>query len=112
MRSRLASVGIVSPSSADAVTKGKPSPEGYLRGSTLLPRSPHDYLVIEDSPAGIQAGRSSDCQVIAVASSHNIQDLWRADWIVASLDQIQLSISDTQSVLPGAYPRALIVHAS
>jgi sugar-phosphatase len=97
MRSRLASVGIVSPRSAvggDRVTSGKPDPEGYLRGAALLSRSPHECLVIEDAPAGIQAGRLAGCQVLAVASSHAIEELRHADWVVASLNQIQLSISD------------------
>jgi sugar-phosphatase len=97
MRFRLASVGIVSPSGAicgDTVTRGKPDPEGYLRGAALLTRSPHECLVIEDSPAGIRAGRSAGCPVLAVASSHDIAGLRQADWIVAAIDQIQLSISD------------------
>jgi len=97
MRSRLASVGMVSPRSAvggDRVTRGKPNPEGYVRGAALLSRSPHECLVVEDAPAGIQAGRSAGCQVLAVASSHAIEELRQADWVVASLNQIQLSISD------------------
>ncbi len=101
MRSRLASVGIVSPRSAvggDRVTRGKPDPEGYLRGAALLSRLPHECLVVEDAPAGIQAGRSAGCQVLAVASSHAIEELRHADWIVASLDQIQLSVSDSATL--------------
>jgi len=101
MRSRLASIGIVSPRSAvggDRVTKGKPDPEGYLRGAALLSRLPHECLVVEDAPAGIQAGRSAGCQVLAVASSHDVAELRQADGIVASLDQIQLSISDSATL--------------
>jgi len=101
MRSRLASVGIVSPGSAvggDRVTRGKPNPEGYVRGAALLSRSPHECLVVEDAPAGIQAGRSAGCLVLAVASCHDIEELRQADWIVASLDQIQLSVSDSATL--------------
>lgn len=101
MRSRLASVGIVSPRSAvggDRVTRGKPDPEGYLRGAALLSRSPHECLVVEDAPAGIQAGRSAGCRVLAIASSHDVAELRQADWIVASLDQIQLSITDSATL--------------
>ncbi len=101
MRSRLASVGIVSPRSAvggDRVTKGKPDPEGYLRRAALLSRLPHECLVVEDAPAGIQAGRSAGCPVLAVASSHDVAELRQADWIVASLDQIQLSVSDSATL--------------
>ncbi len=101
MRSRLASVGVVSPRSAvggDRVKRGKPDPEGYLRGAALLSRSPHECLVVEDAPAGIQAGRSAGCQVLAIASSHAIEELQHADWVVASLDQIQLSVSESATL--------------
>ncbi len=112
MRSRLASVGIVSPKSivgGDSVTRGKPDPEGYLRGAALLTRSPHECLVVEDAPAGIRAGRSAGSQVLAVASSHDIEELWQADWIVASLDQIQLSIGDS-AILKLRFPALTSVH--
>ncbi len=112
MRSRLASVGIVSPKSivgGDSVTRGKPDPEGYLRGAALLTRSPHECLVVEDAPAGIRAGRSAGSQVLAVASSHDIEELWQADWIVASLDQIQLSIGDS-AALKLRFPALTSVH--
>jgi sugar-phosphatase len=101
MRRRLSWVGIVAPTSGvggDRVTRGKPDPEGYLRGAALLTRPPHECLVIEDAPAGIAAGRSAGCQVLAIASSHDIEELRQADWIVASLDQIQLSISDSTTL--------------
>ncbi len=80
------------------MTRGKPDPEGYLRGAALLSRSPHECLVVEDAPAGIQAGRSAGCPVLAVASSHDVAELRQADWIVASLDQIQLSVSDSATL--------------
>jgi sugar-phosphatase len=101
MRSRLAAVGLVVPGhtvGGDTVRRGKPDPEGYLRGAALLSRQPHECLVIEDAPAGILAGKSAGCQVLAVASSHYIEDLRQADWIVASLDQIQLSFGDAATL--------------
>jgi sugar-phosphatase len=85
MRSRLVSVGISAPRSVvggDTVTRGRPDPEGYLRGAALLTRSPHECLVIEDAPAGIRAGRSAGCQVLAVASSHDVAELRQADWVL------------------------------
>ncbi len=112
MRSRLAAAGIAVPASVvggDTVTRGKPDPEGYLRGAALLTRPPHECLVIEDAPAGIQAGRSAGCLVLAVASSHEVQDLRQADWIVASLDQIQLSISDS-ATLKLRFPALTCMH--
>ena len=112
MRSRLASAGITVPASVvggDTVSRGKPDPEGYLRGAALLTRPPHECLVIEDAPAGIQAGRSAGCSVLAVASSHDVRDLRQADWIVASLDQIQLSITDS-ATLKLRFPALTCMH--
>lgn len=94
MRSRLTAAALVPPRNAvggDTVRKGKPDPEGYLLGAALLNRSPHDCLVIEDAPAGIRAGKAAGCPVLAVASSHAVQELRHADWVVASLDQFQIS---------------------
>ena len=65
--------------------------------------------MIEDAPAGIQAGRSAGCPVLAVASSHDVQDLRQADWIVASLDQIELSITES-SRLKLRFPALTCMH--
>ena len=111
MRSRLASVGIVSPRSAvggDRVTKGKPDPEGYLRGAALLSRSPHECLVVEDAPAGIQAGRSAGCQVLAIASSHTVEELRHADWVVASLDHVRRRLSCSALMLKNKQQNAAL----
>jgi sugar-phosphatase len=96
MRRRLASVGIVSPSGAvggDTLTRGKPDPEGYLRGAALLTRPPH----------------AAGCPVLAVASSHDVAELRQADWIVASLDQIVLSITDS-ATLNLRFPAIISMH--
>jgi beta-phosphoglucomutase-like phosphatase (HAD superfamily) len=47
-----------------------------------------ECLVIKDSPAGIKAGKAAGCKTLAVLSSHPIDALAEADWIVASLDQV------------------------
>lgn len=41
-------------------------------------------LVIEDSPAGIAAGKAAGCKVIGLATTHSIAQLRavRPDWIV------------------------------
>jgi sugar-phosphatase len=97
MRSRLAAVGIVAPRHAvggDSVAQGKPHPEAYLRGAAILSRQPEECLVIEDAPAGIRAAKAARCPVLAIASSHRVEELQEADWIVRSLDLIQVSIDE------------------
>lgn len=44
---------------AEDVSTGKPNPEGYLKAARALGFQPQDCLVIEDSPAGIGAGRAA-----------------------------------------------------
>jgi sugar-phosphatase len=41
------------------VTTGKPTPDGYLAAAAALGLSPADCVVVEDSPAGVAAGRAA-----------------------------------------------------
>ncbi|HET8637371.1 MAG TPA: HAD-IA family hydrolase, partial [Acidobacteriaceae bacterium] len=92
--SRLHAGGIPTPErlvSADQVTQGKPFPEPYLAGAKLLSLPPSDCLVIEDSPSGATAGHAAGCRVLATLFSHPLETLSAADWIVRSLDDVQVS---------------------
>ncbi|RXH55552.1 HAD-IA family hydrolase [Granulicella sibirica] len=107
MRSRLSAVGITPPAQtvgADRISKGKPHPEGYLMGAALLGQRPEECLVIEDAPAGIRAGKTAGCRVLAVASSHSLDELQGADWIVASIDQIGLAVNTHTDALKLRFP--------
>lgn len=66
---------------ADDVVRGKPDPEGYQRAASLLGVDPARCLVVEDAPAGLEAGRAAGARVIAVATtlSGDLLDAW--DWI-------------------------------
>jgi mannitol-1-/sugar-/sorbitol-6-phosphatase len=48
------------------VRTGKPDPEGYLLGARLLGVPPEETLVVEDSPAGIAAGRAAGARVLGI----------------------------------------------
>ena len=50
---------------AEDVTRSKPAPDGYLAAMAALGLLPAECLVIEDSVAGIAAGRSAGCVVVA-----------------------------------------------
>lgn len=92
--SRLHAGGIPTPErlvSADQVAQGKPFPEPYLAGAKLLGLPPADCLVIEDSPSGATAGHAAGCRVLATLFSHPLETLNAADWIVRSLDDVQVS---------------------
>ncbi len=79
---------------AEDVKRGKPDPEGYLAARGLLARSsgkdirPGRCIVVEDSPAGIEAAKSAGMKVLAVATSYSPSHLAKADRIVASLADV------------------------
>jgi sugar-phosphatase len=69
---RLAAVGLPLPRvlvGADDVEHGKPSPEGYLKAARSLGFSPDRIVVLEDTPAGAQAGRAAGAVVIGLCTT-------------------------------------------
>lgn len=96
MRARLIASGLPIPDvlvSAEAVSAGKPDPEGYLKAAAALGRDPRRCLVVEDAPAGIEAGRAAGAQVLAVATSHPAADLTSADVVVPDLTACDVEIT-------------------
>ena len=79
---------------AEDVHKGKPDPEGYRLALQQLSRyvpsgpEPTRTVVIEDSPAGIQAAGALGMKVLAVSTSYPASELTTADRIVASLEEV------------------------
>ncbi len=73
--------------SRDDVEHPKPDPEIYLLAARLIEAQPEDCLVIEDSPAGVQAAVAAGMNCIAVATPltrerlHS-QNLLAPEWIV------------------------------
>lgn len=78
------------------VQRGKPDPEGYTLAMRLLREKlgrriePARTWVIEDSPAGIEAGQAAGCRVLAVATSYDRAALAAADRIVGRLTEAAL----------------------
>jgi len=94
-RVRLEHAGIHVPQkivAADTVANGKPHPEPYRRGAELLGAAPEDCLVIEDSASGALAGHAAGCKVLATLFSHSADSLTHADWIVHSLEGVQVRV--------------------
>jgi len=78
---------------ADDVTTGKPAPEGYLIAANRLHVKPSDCVVVEDTPAVIQAAIAAGMKVIAIASTRSKDRLTYADVIVQQLADIKLSVT-------------------
>lgn len=74
---------------ADDIKAGKPAPDAYLLAAHRLHVKPEDCVVVEDAPAGIQAGKSAGMRVIGIASSHSKEELSQADVIVQQLADIK-----------------------
>lgn len=103
MRHRLGVLNLPVPPkvvTSESVNLGKPNPEPYQLGASQLGLQPVDCLVLEDSPSGIRAAKTAGCFVIAVASSHAPEELKEADWIVSSLEDLELySADDSDRIL-------------
>jgi sugar-phosphatase len=73
---------------ADDVTAGKPDPEPYERASRALEVRAGDCVVVEDSPAGVLAGKRAGMTVFAVTTTHPAAALHDADQVFPALDMI------------------------
>jgi mannitol-1-/sugar-/sorbitol-6-phosphatase len=67
--------------SSDDVRRGKPDPEGYLIAAEQLGIEPEHCLVIEDTPAGLEAARRAGMQVLAITTTFPAAELSAATWI-------------------------------
>lgn len=78
---------------ADAVSRGKPDPEGYLLGATRLGSAPAATLVVEDTPAGLAAGRAAGMLTLGVAGTYPADQL-DADVVLDSLGGVRAVVAD------------------
>lgn len=80
--------------SAESVENGKPAPDGYLlaRKRLGLEAAEKMVLVLEDSPAGIKAGKAAGCKVLGLVTSHTLEQVREAepDWVVRDLESIKV----------------------
>jgi beta-phosphoglucomutase family hydrolase len=72
------------------VTESKPSPQIYLRAAEKLGVNPSDCTVIEDSPFGVRGAINAGMKCLAVATTHTVQELYEADKVIQSLEDIDL----------------------
>ncbi len=71
--------------SGDDVQRGKPDPQVFLLAAERIGVSPQRCVVVEDAPAGIEAGKRGGMHTIGVQTTH--ADL-SADVVIAALDQL------------------------
>ncbi|QIS11519.1 HAD-IA family hydrolase [Nocardia arthritidis] len=94
LRARMSAAHIPLPDvvvTADDVRDGKPDPTGYLLAADALGVRAADCLVIEDAPAGIEAGLRAGATVLAITTTHDASDLRAAHVIAPSLDWVTVA---------------------
>ncbi|UCF34773.1 MAG: HAD family phosphatase [Phycisphaerales bacterium] len=77
--------------SADDVTRGKPDPQVFSLACARLGLDPARCVVVEDAPAGVEAGKAAGAAVVAVLMHHPAAALDGADLIVEKLSDLTVS---------------------
>jgi sugar-phosphatase len=76
----------------DDVTNGKPHPEPYLMAAEHHGVDPADCLVFEDAVSGIRSGKAAGMTVVALATSHPVEQLHEADLVIGNWHDIALHV--------------------
>ena len=93
---RLRAAGLPVPErmiTSNDIKNGKPHPEPYLKGASVLGFSATDCVVIEDVPAGIRAGKAAGATVIAFRTTVKDPELKAAgaDWVLDNCSEISVA---------------------
>jgi len=85
---------------AEDVKRGKPDPACYRLGREKLGLTDGaEMLVLEDAPAGVRAGKAAGFRVVALATTHAVNELKEAgaDWIVRDMRSVVLKGFDRKN---------------
>ena len=61
--------------SANDVAVSKPHPDVFIKAAEQLGVAPHECLVFEDAPKGIEAARRTGMQAVGITSYHTAEEL-------------------------------------
>lgn len=87
-RVRLDAAGLTQPEpliSSDLVAHGKPDPECFLLGAERLGITAGECVVLEDAPAGVEAGLRAGARVLALRTTHADSELAAAHALIDNL---------------------------
>jgi beta-phosphoglucomutase family hydrolase len=76
--------------SAEDVTHGKPNPEVFATAAERIGVGAERCVVFEDAHVGIEAAHAAGMKVVAVATTHPVEQLTAADLVVRRLDELQV----------------------
>lgn len=80
--------------SADDVAKSKPDPETYLKCADLLELSPHNCLVFEDAPKGVDAAANAGMDCFVLTTMHQQNEFTQSNIIGFAADFENFSLTD------------------
>ncbi|MCQ2390948.1 MAG: HAD family phosphatase [Kiritimatiellae bacterium] len=76
---------------AEDYGRGKPAPDSFLKAAEMLDVDASECVVIEDSSAGVRAGRAAGMHVLGLDRNPSIrQDFAGCDWLVHDLAEINV----------------------
>jgi sugar-phosphatase len=83
------------------ITHGKPHPEPYIKGASVLGFPAAECIVVEDVPAGVTAGKAAGAKVIAFKTTVQEFALREAgaDWVLNGCVDIRLNSSERDLIL-------------
>ena len=71
--------------------RGKPAPDGFLKAASLLDVDSSECVVVEDSTAGVAAGRAAGMRIVGVDRNAVCpQDFSDCDWLVHDLAELDV----------------------
>lgn len=80
---------------SDLIKNMKPHPETYSKCVEKLKLSKEECIAIEDSPTGVKSAKNAGLTCIAVAYTHNEDELGEADEVIPSLDRLTPEFIDS-----------------
>ncbi len=83
------------------VANGKPAPDGYLELARRLEVQPERGVVIEDAPAGIEAGNAGGFHTVGLATTHEPSTIATADHVFT--DPSALTVQILADIVSGTF---------
>jgi len=83
------------------VNNGKPHPEPFLKAAGVLGFRAEECLVLEDAPAGVEAGKAAVARVIALRTTAADNDLLRAGagWVLDNCSAVSAELKEAKIFL-------------
>jgi sugar-phosphatase len=87
--------------SSNDITHGKPHPEPFLKGASVLGYPATNCVVFEDVPAGVKSAKAAGAKVVAFTTTVQASVLQEAgaDWILHSCADVQLVSHEKDLIL-------------